>query len=213
MIQEKMLEFYPASFMLDGNRIVMTSAYQEPGNKFIVFDRTTLEEKASFFPIEKNELTWRHFMGQSNFFGYKGKILFHEPMNSKIYTICRDTVTVKYSFDFWGHNAPADFWKQKFRNVFDINQEATANNYCYGIPCYAESDNAIIMTYRDGAFYRMLKYDKRKRLSCEFTSMIFPDNPEPVAIGDLCIQFYSNSSMWISVEASNGDVVLYSVAI
>ncbi len=155
LIQEKMLGFYPASFMVYGDLIILTSAYQEPGNKFIVFDKRTLDEKNSYYPIEKNEVTWRHFMEQSNFFRYEDTILFHEPMNCDIYAICKDTVTVKYSFDFWGHNAHETFWKQKYRNVFAINQDATSNNYCFGTPCYAESDKSIIMTYRDGAFYEI----------------------------------------------------------
>ena len=211
LLQEKAMDFYPASFMIDDDRIVMTSAYQESGDKFIVLNKLDLRKIGSFFPINENELTWRHFMGQSNFFRYKDEVLFHEPMNCAVQTIRKDTVSVKYVFDFWNRNAPESFWREKHRDVFAINQEATANNYCYGIPYYAENDNAIVMTYRDGAFYRMLRYDKRKHQSVEFAAIVFPDKTEPVAIGDLCLQFHSESSMWIARYDGDGRALLYSV--
>lgn len=205
LISETAMTFFPASFMIENDGIIMTRACQELGDKFIVLDKDKLTKLDSFFPIKKNELTWRHFMGQSNFFKYKGQLLYHEPLNNNVYMIDSDTVRVKYALDFFGRNAPEPFFDARYGSVLDIHKQLVESDYCAGIPCFAENDDMIIITYRDGDFYRMLKYDKHSSASVQFSSILFSEIERPVNIGDMSIQFYSETSMCLAVKGEDDE--------
>lgn len=170
------VDFYPATLTaIDDEHILLTSAYQAVEDKFHIYDNIRLKRLHSFFSNNENQTTWRHFRGQSNFYRYDNRLLFHEPMNNEVYQIKDTMVTPFHYLDMFGRNAPMSFWKQKFKNVMDFNMKFNKHGYCAGIPDYYENDKIIWYTYRDGGNYRLCKYSKKTHIAKQSDKLFFPE--------------------------------------
>lgn len=194
------LDFYPATlFLLNDREVLLTSAYQTEADKFHVVDAESLQELSSFQPIDKAEMTYRHFMNQTNFFEFDNRLLFHEPMNNQVYEISGNTASEVYRFDFYGMNPPAEFWSHTYANVMEINRKATSEKYCFGLPVYAESREHLLFTYRDAENYRMGICSKKNGKGVQFDAIRFFEGMPPVAIEDLSCNLFSAEDMTIAI--------------
>ena len=168
------LDFYPASITIlpEGN-LLLTSAYQSDADKFHIFSAKTLQRERTFFPIDKAQITWRHFMGQHNFYLMEEELLFHEPMNDTIYTVQHNTLVPKYILNLYGENAPAKFYSKEYHDVMEIMMEAVSNGYAMGTPEFAEFPDAIVFTYKDAEKYRLCVYSKQYKTALQSDTIRF----------------------------------------
>lgn len=195
-INSKNLNFYPATlYTISDNKILLSSAYQTKDNKFQIFDIYKFAIESSFIKINDSELTYRHLMGQNNYYCYDGNLIFHEPMNNIIYKIAGDTLKQYLNINLFNRNAPKHFWLKNFKNVMVMNNEAIENNYCFGFPEYAESDKLIIFTYRDADKYRMCIYDKKSGNSTQFGHLNLLPNSAKINISEITWQFSNENSV------------------
>lgn len=194
------LDFFPASLaVLDDRTLLLTSACQDAVDKFHLFDAVSLQACGSFCPVNPAELTWRHFMNQTNFFVYDGRLLFHEPMNNTVYRIERDALVPVCELNLYGKNPPADFWSQTYANVMEINIKATQANYCFGTPVYAESDDAIVFTYRDAENYRMCVYSKKSGEAKQSEAIGFYEGLPPIRVENIAFHFFSGDDLSMTI--------------
>ena len=196
-VRGEKLDFFPASIYVDQGKILLTSAYQNEGDKFCLYDAATLQRERSFQPILKAEMNYRHIMGQSNFYTYNGRLLYHEPMNNSVYSLDLEncTYTETYRFDLNGHNPPAEFWNQTYANVVEINMTAAERGYSFGLPVFAMTDQYMLFTYRDGDAYRMCLYDRRKGTSRSFDALQFDEKMPAVPVADILFCFSDGKSL------------------
>lgn len=199
------LEYYPASIdILDEDKLILTSAYQSDEEKFIIYDCETLNLQHSFVPINRNQITWRHIYGQSNFYKRGEEILFHEPMNNTIFQIDESGVTPKYSFDLFGRNISEKFLNGHYSSIMEANIEAEKNAFCFGLPIYSETDEEIWFTYRDGSHYRICKYDKESKCSVQSDSLNFTGISLSIPISNIFLHSESDSEQIIVLT---GDMI------
>lgn len=194
------LDFFPASvYVPDADNILLTSAYQSDVDKFSVYDSESLQRKTSFQPVEKAEMTYRHITGQSNFYEYAGRLLYHEPMNDSVYEIdvAGRTYIEKLRFDLFGKNPPDSFWQHEYESVVDINIAAVDRGYCFGLPVWAVTDRKMLFTYRDGANYRMCLYDRNSGISRQFNAIALHEAVPPVPVADVAFCFTDKDSQCI----------------
>lgn len=196
------LDFYPASLIVSDGQIILTSAYQEEGDKFNVYDSSTLNRKYSFAPINENQITWRHLMWQSNFYEYDDELFFHEPMNNTIYHLEDTAVTPVRYIDLFGRNAPEDFWNSRFDNIMAVNMEANKNGYCFGIPVYSETDELICFTYRDGADYRLCRYSKKDGSSMQSDNLLLSQLSLTVPVANLVFSMENETDQMIVLSGA-----------
>lgn len=197
-IQSLILDFYPASItIIDNDRLLLTSAYQSAGDKFHIYDVNSLEKVNSFHPIEENQVTWRHFRNQTNFYRYNGKLIFHEPMNNTLYHLKDSQFTPLLRLDLFNRNAPDAFWQKQFDNVMDINIEASDHNYCFGIPSYCENDDNLWFTYRDGNNYRLCLYSKINKNAIQSSNISIPELSVSAPVSDLIFSLESKEEQMI----------------
>ena len=196
------LDFFPASiYITDNGKLLLTSAYQNEGDKFNVYNTESLQREGSFHPITKAEMSYRHIMGQSNFYTYDDRLLYHEPMNNSVYNldVANGLYTELYRFDLDGHNPPADFWEQQYSNVAEINIAAIEKDYNFGLPVFAITDNYMLFTYRAGANYRMCLYNRRDGSSRSFEALQFAHNMPAVSIADISFCFSNEESLYMVI--------------
>lgn len=208
-LQSLTLDFYPSSLcVVDSEQLLLTSAYQAEEDKFHVYNLNTLEKVNSFYPIEKPQITWRHFRGQTNFYRYKDKLLYHEPMNNTLYNLRDTTLMPIMNVDLFGRNAPDDFWQRTFDNVMDINLEANDQKYCFGIPSYCENDDNLWFTYRDGANYRICLYSKDDMSSIQSSNISIPELSANISVDEIYFSLESDHEqmMVITGDMLNEDV-------
>lgn len=211
------LDFFPATVCASADGFLcLSSAYQSEVDKFHTYSPRTLERHSSFFPIDKAEMTYRHFMNQQTFFLYGDMLLYHETMNNNVLEVYRDSVRVFHSFDLMGKNPPDSFFTRYYRNVMDFNMEVNDKGYCVGMPVYAEDDRTIFFTYRDGASYRACLYDKKTGESEQFSTIRFPDIETPVEVSDLGFGFLADKALVISLpdyldDTGGNDIVVYGI--
>ena len=192
------LDFFPASiYVSDKGKILLTSAYQNEGDKFCVYDAESLQCESSFQPIVKEEMSYRHIMGQSNFYIYDDQLLYHEPLNNSIFSIDigNSSYTEIYRFDLNGNNPPTEFWAQTYANVMEINMAAMENGYSFGLPVFAMTDRYMLFTYRDGADYLMCLYDRRDGTSRSFNALKFEENMPAVSVADILFCFLDEKTL------------------
>lgn len=208
-IASTILDFYPASLKaINDNNLLLTSAYQSDTDKFHILDNITFERKYSFCPINTNQITWRHFKGQSNFYEYGDILFFNEPMNNEIYQIQDTTTKIIRSLDLFGRNAPKEFWNKRFNSVLDINQEANENEFCFGTPNYVENDSIIWFTYRDGENYRICHYLKKEDISKQSSNIFFSQLSTSVPVTELVFSVENEKEQMVILT---GDLIDSSV--
>jgi hypothetical protein len=179
-----------ASFeVLDECRVLLHVAYQRESNEKIVeYDLRTKSFGNIFWPIHPSHNTYRHFMGQQNFYRYGDMLLFHEPMNNTIYKLTDNRATIRYNLNLFGKNPPEGFWDAEYIDVMDVMIRLNDSGYCYGTPVYAESDSQILFTYKEPAGYAMCLYEKGDGRSIQFDAITFStDESVSVNVADLNI--------------------------
>jgi hypothetical protein len=196
------LELYVASFEVrDECRVLLHVAYQRDSDEKIVeYDLCTKSFGNRFWPIHPSHNTYRHFMGQQNFYRYGDMLLFHEPMNNTIYRLTDNGTTVHHNLNLFGKNPPASFWDAEYADVVDIMVRLNESGYCYGTPVYAESDHQILFTYKEPAGYAICLYEKGDGGSIQFDAITFSsDESVSVKVADL------------NIIATDSDSVIFSI--
>ncbi|MGM9743402.1 MAG: 6-bladed beta-propeller [Candidatus Cryptobacteroides sp.] len=197
------LDFYPASvFPFGKEELILTSSYQGPEEKFHVFDAATLQRKRSFHRINEREMTWRHFRGQQNFFIKGDSLLFHEPMDNDILLMTADSSKVSRRLDIHGRSLYRSFTNRTYEDVLAMNIAFTGSSLCAGAPVYAESDSAVLFTFRDGYDYRMCRYEFRTHDSFSFGKILFDGTDSMIPVSEILFGFLSEDDMAMLLNAS-----------
>ena len=194
------LNFFAASLhVLSDSTVLLTSACQEPGDKFHVFDLTDLSSVASFQPVSTAEISYRHFMGQDNFHRYGDRLLFHEPLNNTVCEIRDDRCIPYRRLNLCGSNPPEEFWSKTYKNVRDIAVEAEKKGYAYGMPVYAENDGQMLFTFRKGNEYLLCSYAKESKKAVQSEFLSLSDSLPPVPVADITISTSSPDCVLLTI--------------
>jgi hypothetical protein len=197
------LGLYIASFeVLDECKVLLHVAYQsESDEKLVEYDLCTKSFGNRFWPIHPSHNTYRHFMGQQNFYRHAGKLLFHEPMNNNIYQITENEAQIRYNLNLFGKNPPESFWDAEYVDVLDIMTRLKESGYSYGTPVYAESDNQILFTYKEPAGYVMCLYEKGDGTSIQFDAItISSDDSVSVKVAGLNVMATDSENIIFSIS-------------
>lgn len=201
-LKSQIIEFYPASLhILSKDKLLLTSAYQSDVDKFHLFSTESLMSEGSFNPINKSEITWRHFRGQRNFFTVGNELLFNEPMNNIIYKLSDDSLRIKYKFNLLGRNAPEQFWLNEYESIMDISLKANENKYCYGIPNFAEIGDNLLLTYTDSGKFRICHYNRKEKYSAQSDKIQIKDLELIVSLEDCILAFNDDRTPAIVISA------------
>ena len=196
------IPFYAASCVIVDDNILLSSAYQDRVDKFHVYSLSELKETASFEKIDENEMTYRHFMTQNNFFiDRAGRLLFHEPMNNKVYRLLTDRLDVAFSFDLWGKTPPESFWSHSYGNVMEIVKALNAEGYVYGTSFFAYDKRAYVMTYSDEGGMKMALHDQNIGTSLQSPRLFFQDLTTSFAIPEVAMTFNSYKEVLFVIPA------------
>lgn len=171
--------FAATIYLIDKDSLLFSSNYQRFDDyKFIIRDLKTMDSITSFYPINKAQRTYRHFMGQMNYYVYKNTLLFHEPMNNYIYKIENGEFKPVYYFDIYGHSTPDAFWDQEYEHTGAARMTAQEKGYCYGTPTYVESDAQVFFSFFNGDKNMYCRYLKKTGESVQFERLtLFQDLP------------------------------------
>jgi len=183
----KLDDFAATICPIDKDRLLFSSNYQQNDEfKFMIRDLRTMNLLSSFYPINKAQINYRHFMGQQNYYAYKNTLLFHEPMNNFIYKIEDYECKPVYCIDIYGQNPPIGFWEQEYEYVGEARRIAQEKRYCYGLPVFAESNEQIIFSFQCEDKYLLCTYLKETGKSVQSEKMrLFPCMPA-CKIGGMC---------------------------
>lgn len=196
------LEFFPAScYPVADDRMIVLSAYQSDGPKFHVLENGTLKEECAFGEVNEPEITWRHFRGQSNYFEFRKRLLFHEPINNVIYQLTEDAILPYKILDLWGHNIPASFYDIRFSNVMEMNLYVNDADWCAGTPVYAETERNLIFTYRDKMNYMMCRHDKKTGTAVQSDTLLFRPLQTAISIGNVLFGFWREDDALLMFSA------------
>ena len=194
------LPYYAGAGKIFGDRIYLSSAYQDETDKFHVYSLKTLEEEGSFHKIHENEMTYRHFMLQNCFFvAEDNSLLFHECMNNQIYQLYPDRSAVVKSFDFWGKNPPEEVWSKRYDSVADIWNELSAGGYAFGMTCYACGNGNHFLTYLKEGETAFALSDASGRKSTQSDRIYFKGVTRALADGDITMSFNSTEDISFAI--------------
>lgn len=197
------LDFYPASItILQEGNLLLTSAYQSDADKFHIFSAKTLQREKTFFPINKAQMTWRHFMGQHNFYRMDDRLLYHEPMNDTIYTVQQNSLVPKYILNLYGKNAPEKFYSKEYRDVMEIILEGISNGYAMGTPEFAEFPDALVFTYKDAEKYQLCVYSKQYKTALQSDTIRFKALQYRESLENCTFSFYGSQHQAIIIPGA-----------
>ncbi|MDR2911667.1 MAG: 6-bladed beta-propeller [Bacteroidales bacterium] len=167
--------------LVDRDKVLFSSSYQSNDEyKFTVRDLETMNIVASFHPVNKNQITYRHFAEQDNYYVYKNTLLFHEPMNNYIYEIGNNKFEPVRYLDIYGKNPPEEFLEEKHEDIMDIIVKAQTNGYCYGAPMYAESNDQIVFSFRAEDRTMLCSYSKETDKSIQSEKIVLYQDVPPI---------------------------------
>lgn len=203
-------DFYSASIStLPDNKLLLTSAYQSDADKLHIYDSESLQRSASFAPIKRSEMTWRHIKGQENFFRAGEELLYHEQMNDTVYSITNSMLEPKYVFVFEGKNAPQSFWEREYSSIMDIVMKLNAEGYAFGTPTFAEKDNKIILTYRVGSDAKLCLYYKDSKESVQTKNIYFEALGVSVPFDECRYSFRDSRSLAIAINLGDNIILCF----
>lgn len=169
------LGFYASTLTLyDHENLLIASAYQGEGDKYSFVSAGNFKFTHSHSPIRASECTWRHFRPQMNYFKYRGKLLFHEPFNNRIYFIERDSAAVARVVNFGSRDVPVSFLERKFKNILGMNMAFNKAGFASGAPVYAESEDNVLVSRREGQRYLMSVVPKNGDEALSFSKLTVP---------------------------------------
>ena len=196
------LPFDAATIYVEDETIILSTAYQDLGDRFRLYNAADFAPIGSFSPINPAEMTYRHFMFPQNFYRYGDKLYFHESLNNGIYEVDAKNKTFeqRYALDIYGRSAPADFWTKEYDSVMDIIQTATAKGYCCGTPIFAESRHHLLFTYNEGDNkYPMCLHDKRTGESIQFENIVIGDGLPALSVAETTFYFGDDKMQFIVI--------------
>ena len=207
-------DFYAASIStLPDNKLLLTSAYQSDADKLHIYDSESLQRSASFAPIKRSEMTWRHIKGQENFFRAGEELLYHEQMNDTVYSITNNLMEPKYVFVFEGKNAPQNFWEREYSSIMDIVMKLNAEGYAFGTPTFAEKDNKIILTYRVGSDAKLCLYYKNSKESVQTKNIYFEALGVSVPFDECRYSFRDSRNLAVAINLDDKIILCLDKAI
>jgi len=207
--KQKLEDFIATIHMIGKDKLLFSSAYPRGADyKFMIRDVETMELLANFCPIDESQITYRHFMGQQNYYEYKNTLLFHEPMNNYIYKIENFECMPIYYMDIYGQNPPDEFWSKEYQDIREVREKAQQNRYCFGVSVYAESDKQIFFCFDVENKSRRCIYAKETGESVQFDK--FSLHPSIPPVGIMGIYAYSDDYFLLELESDvfyddNGD--------
>lgn len=205
-VKEMRLDWFAGSVFACGDKLVVTSGYQNPGNLFNVFDSGTFEPLASFVPVNENRFSYRQFMFPNCFAVRGDDIIYYEELSNEVYSLDLDNCGsgVRYSFDLLGKNPPEGYWDRKFASIIELVEDMGSNGYNRGFSFFQEGDDNIFFTFSTAdADTPMLAnlYDKRSGRSRQFSSVCISDGIPPAGIRDMHFGFAADTSCVVLPES------------
>jgi len=132
LINKIELDILSDSFeILENNNYILYSGYNLPLAKFrlneVSHEGKTIKQ---FLPnTYENEMLP---MSENNFYRYNGQVYFKESFNPSAYIITKDSLELKYKFDFGSYKIPERFWEVDIMQGFEmISTTGFANIYNY----------------------------------------------------------------------------------
>jgi len=180
----KLDDYISTIYIIDKNRILLSSAYSRNDEyKFRIRDLETMDLITSFYPIEQAHTSYRHFIGETNYYVHNNALLFHESMNNYVYKIKNQKLSPIYYIDMYGRNPPNEFWNREYEDVREVRKIAQERGYCFGIPMYAESDNQILFSFEYENKSMLCSYLKETGESIQWRKIILFQNMPAVQSG------------------------------
>lgn len=196
--------FFASTCKLSHEEALLAISYQDSTAKFHRFDITHFNELAQFGEIQSNELTYRHFMKQKNYFvDRSGRLLFFEPMNNEVLAVDMEKATPTCRFDFYSKNPPDKFLRSRFSSVADAITKANDNHYCYGISDYFEDAGKYLVVYNDSGDTYCAYCDTIERISFRSQHFSYPGVFDAISVNDISLNFNSLEDLSIMVPYIN----------
>lgn len=191
------LDYYAGSIYAEGGTLLVTSGYQNAGDKFHVLDSETLAERLSFFPIEENRMRYRQFMFMNDYVRVGDELVYYEPMNECVYTLdlSGGVADLRYEVDLMGGNPPKGFWDRSYESIVELLQSLEKGSYNHGFSSFYEGDESIYFTFNSpGSESRFLAcvYDKAEGESRQFSSFLLPGDLPAVEVAKVTSGFCSD---------------------
>lgn len=196
------LDFYPsACYITNDNQLLITSAYQNEGDKFHLFNIDDLSYINSFQPINVSETKWRHYMAQQNFYIYDGKLLFFEPMNNQVSIVDTKNNEMRpyVELTFSNGNPPKELLTETYKSVFDFNMKVIEGGYKVGTYGYAETNNHILFSFYEGDKYYSMLYNKKSKKANSFQRIIFHNDIPSVHTAAIKYNFKSEKQQYLVI--------------
>ena len=180
----KLDDYISTIYIIDKNRILLSSAYSRNDEyKFRIRNLETMDLITSFYPINQAHTSYRHFMGETNYYVYNNVLLFHESMSNYVYKIENHEFNPAYHIDIYGQNPPDEFWNREYEDVGEVRKIARERGYCFGIPMYAESDKQILFSFEYENKSMLCRYLKETGESIQWEKIILFQNMPAVESG------------------------------
>jgi hypothetical protein len=132
LINKIELEVLSDSFeILENNNYILYSGYNLPLAKFRLNEVSRKGKTINqFLPnTYENEMLP---MSENNFYRYNGQVYFKESFNPSAYIITKDSLELKYKFDFGSYKISERFWEVDIMQGFEmISTTGFANIYNY----------------------------------------------------------------------------------
>lgn len=115
------------------------------GHKFHVLNMFSRQITNTFYPAKKK--MYQMFFLES-LTTYKDKILMSEYQSNEVLELTSDSAKVRYIFNINDKMPPTGFWDQEVTSYATIKKEEIDKGYIGHIPCFAESDNSMLVSFR-----------------------------------------------------------------
>ena len=196
------IPFYASSCKLLDNEVLLSIAYQDYTEKFHVLSLPDFTEVRSYGECRENELTYRHFFQQKNYFLDKtGRQLYHELLNNTVYELSRESFQPVYCVNLWRKNPADTYYDQAFENVMDVIMSLNRDGYCYGLADYASDGVRHIFSYSEMGKMMFAYYNEKDGISVQSPNVYFPGVFHSINYSQVSLNFNSFFDISMSVPA------------
>lgn len=152
--------------LYSGNQLSEENKY-----KLTVYNLSSCNVSAHFYPISKEKSSYLHIFTDNNFSRCGDEVLLCEIFNDTIYSVSASKYTPRYYIDFGKQKIPSSFYEAGYADIMDFQTKLHEHDYYYGMSSLANFQTGFITSCFIHKSEYFIYYNKVTEIAVAFNQL------------------------------------------
>jgi len=152
--------------LYSGNQLSEENKY-----KLTVYNLSSCNVSAHFYPISKEKSSYLHVFTDNNFSRSGDEVLLCEMFNDTIYSVSASRYAPRYYIDFGKQKIPSSFYEAGYADIMDFQTKLHKHDYSYGMSSLANFQTGFITSCFIHKRKHFIYYNKGTQIAVAFNQL------------------------------------------